>query len=445
MAAFPSLYGNLSKENIEVEINKFIFDPITEESAEFCDLLGNGIIKINPFARGGFGEVGDLLIDEDQINQKIYGIIISIKRSLYYKSYQNWLDQSNISKSKDGNPIEVVNLNIIFMNDWTGVELNHGGDLWNNARVDFDGIKSGVAINAGYFLCPCNLITGINDTIINDDDVMNRRPIGYYYYHRRTDDNNGTFLPIPKPYRPYFGVVWCDNDNNINIWKYQDFLEKHERYSEDITYILEDGNIYKTIQEVIMMQRNNGNKDTKGLHPSNFKHDKMPYKWAFCTGPMLVWDGEIVFNSELMLNKQFQIDDTDIPFGSFVKPPNFTRYKLSDTDDYYMFKTSILKGKEFTGYGSRHSNRFMIHNVLGIDERGMLISVLVEGRGYNAPGLDRVQVAHLMKNFKFSYAISLDGGFSANAVYKIDNGKRMYLQNDPEKRDLGTSISFTFN
>jgi hypothetical protein len=41
-------------------------------------------------------------------------------------------------------------------------------------------------------------------------------------------------------------------------------------------------------------------------------------------------------------------------------------------------------------------------------------------------------------------AISLDGGFSAQAIVK-ENGNKKYLLNDPEKRNIGLSLSFTVN
>jgi len=70
---------------------------------------------------------------------------------------------------------------------------------------------------------------------------------------------------------------------------------------------------------------------------------------------------------------------------------------------------------------------------------------LLEGRGFNGVGLDRVQVAYLVDKFGIYKAISLNGGFNANAVYKMDNNRPKYVQNDPKKRRLSTSMTFTFN
>lgn len=79
------------------------------------------------------------------------------------------------------------------------------------------------------------------------------------------------------------------------------------------------------------------------------------------------------------------------------------------------------------------SNRYAIHNVMAITNTGKVMFFLVEGRGFNRVGLDRVQVAYLIDKFNINMAISLDGGFSANAVYKIDNERKIYVQNDPQK------------
>ncbi len=51
-----------------------------QNSVEFCDLLAKNILKIQPFAQGGFGQVGSLTIDEDKYNQPLKAIGISFKR-----------------------------------------------------------------------------------------------------------------------------------------------------------------------------------------------------------------------------------------------------------------------------------------------------------------------------------------------------------------------------
>ncbi len=61
-------------------LNKKMYDPMIQNSVEFCDLLAKNILKIQPFAQGGFGQVGSLTIDEDKYNQPLKAIVISFKR-----------------------------------------------------------------------------------------------------------------------------------------------------------------------------------------------------------------------------------------------------------------------------------------------------------------------------------------------------------------------------
>ncbi len=169
------------------------------------------------------------------------------------------------------------------------------------------------------------------------------------------------------------------------------------------------------------------------------------YDWAFCSGPILVWDKTIVFDLDTMLTTQFTIDSDDTPYLQGVQHPrlNSTYRLLPNAPNNFMFRTEAI-GDAIGAYGSRHSNRIGIHSILATTKEGGVMSFMVEGRGYDAPGLDRVQVAHLVNKFNIINAISLDGGFSANAVFKVKGREKMWLQSDPEKRHVGLSISFSF-
>ena len=356
--------------------------------------------------------------------------------SLVYKSYQNWMDYSNIPDDYDGTYMETVNLNIITFTPKTRhiIKLNHGKSLWD-ANNELNNYPTAITINGGYYIVGAN-INNLTSHVINKHDGY--KPIGFYYDKNIID--NGTYLPVPKPYRPYFGVISC-KDNKISIEYHEKFIKKHNTLDQVIKYELNDKTIYSTKQPVIKM--NTGG--AKGITP-DLKNSRDNYDWAFCSGPMLVSGGKVVFNFDTMFTKQFTINDSDKPsVRGETKPPNNTTYKLlHKAPNNFMFKSGP-QGDGNTAYGSRHSNRMMIHNVMGITKDGKVMCFMIEGRGYDAPGLDRVQVANLVKKFNIETAISLDGGFSANAVYKTDNGKQKWLQNDPEKRDLGLSISFAFS
>jgi len=382
---------------------------------------------------------------DDGKNLRIYSLQINpealrMKRngqsSLVYKSYQNWLDYNDIPTEKDGSYLETVNLNVITITPKTEhvIKLNHGKDLWtaNNKLTDY---PTAITVNGGYFIVGANK-NMLTTNMVTEEDMG--RPIGFYYDKTRKD--NGTYLPIPKPYRPYFGVISC-KDNKISIEYHEQFTKKHETISSVIQYMLDDGEIYSTTHPVIKMT----NGSARGIAPVLKDGSTADYDWAFCSGPMLVANGKVVFNFDTMFTKQFTINDSDQPsvIGA-KKPPNNTTYKLlPGALNNFMFK-SASKLDTASAYGSRHSNRMMIHNVMGITKSGVVMFFMIEGRGYDAPGLDRVQVANLVKKFNIETAISLDGGFSANAVYKTDGEQQKWLQNDPEKRDLGISISFAF-
>ena len=75
---FPSIYGTLTDNELDTEINNLILPTLTK-SAEFCTSIQNGVINTRVTGQGGFGIVGDFQITEDQENQKVYAIIVSIK------------------------------------------------------------------------------------------------------------------------------------------------------------------------------------------------------------------------------------------------------------------------------------------------------------------------------------------------------------------------------
>jgi hypothetical protein len=398
-----------------------------------------------PYLRLYYDPLG-LFVGNIQINPKALNMDPSKEGSLFYRRHENWMDYEDIENELDGNPIEFVNVNVVAIKpeENYNVELNHSKGLWESSVENFRGVDSGVTINGGYFIVGTNL-SELTSHIIDESNIENKNPIGYCFdHHKIGKKSNGTHLPIPKAYRKYFGVVWCDNGNVIHIDRYEDFIDRHDTINQEVRYMMNDGSIYSTTQKVIKMRNDDGKFGYFGDYPVGSDGLMIgDYKWAFCSGPMMVWDEKVVFTDDVMLNSQFHIVDSDVSIDPKVeKPKNFTTYSLSPkSPNNYMFKGSS-SGDSTTPYGSRHSNRFMIHNVMGITEDMTLMFFLIEGRGYDAPGLDRVQVAHLISKFKVVKAISLDGGFSANSVFKVNGGKLHYLQKDPEKRELGISVSF---
>ena len=374
-----------------------------------------------------------------QINPEALELIKAGSGALVYRKYQNWFDGKNIKESKRGKYLESVNLNIVKVNTNNNfnleVLLNRNTDLWTVANNLLYYYKDGISVNCGYFVVQGN-ISPLVDGIINQEDVVRKSPLGYYF-NKKDLDNSGTRLPVPKPYREYFAVISYSKDTGFKMTKYTDFINRHLTIEESILYKLDNNTYYTTTQSVIKM----GNNTKIGgipRHSNGFPMDE--YDLAFCSGPILIWEGQIVFNLDIMLNKEFAIIESDISNSIQEKPPNMTKYKLVNRAyNNFMFKASEYEGNQI--YGMRHSARYMVHNVMAVDTNGQIIFFYIEGRGYDAPGLDRVQLSQLISKFNIINAVSLDGGFSANAVFKTDGSQLRYLMNDPEKRELGVTMT----
>ena len=363
-----------------------------------------------------------------------------------YKPYQGWYDFNDIGNRKTGY-METVNVNILMFknNGKFNMFSNIGDSLWdatlNNITFNED-IKAGFSINGGYFSVGGN-ISPLTEGIITEADIDEHRPIGFYYDMTDTK-NSGTWLPVPKPYRSSFGFIVLGMNNRLSLYDYDEFVGKHHTVDLPIRYLLNENNkIYTTTEKVIEMSDSgdhmrirSGNPRTKG---------GFNYRFATASGPILIRDGKVVFTLDKMINSELRITEMDVPLGSTnknEKVPLYSKYRI-----VYKAKNSSMytasDGEANQYYGMRHSHRLMVHNVMAWDNNNNIIFFLIEGRGFNAPGLDRVQLAHLISHFDVRDAISLDGGFSANSTIQIpDESYPRYLMSDPEKRELGVSFSF---
>ena len=394
---------------------------------------------------------GNISIFKMQINPKALQMNRVDPGALVYSTHQNWLEYNPLKPNIIGKEIEIVRLNIIVV-DPKGrynVKLNYLVNLWDATRLSKSTCFS---INGGYYTVG-ESVNKLTQHIITKKHVNEKRPIGFCYNEDVVDGTNGTYLPVPKPYRSQFGVIWCSDTNVLHIDTHDEFMSWHETIDQPIGYLLDNGNIYTTDQTVIKMHTSKGRESVRGIAPV-MKDRIRPYKWAFCSGVLLVLDGIVVFDLDMMLNTEFYVVETDQPttatglskvLTETPKPANFTKYKLlQESQNNYKFKAADHLDI-FDAYGVKVSNRYSTHNVMAITNTGKIMFFLVEGRGFNAVGLDRVQVAYLVDKFGIHKAISLDGGFSANAVYKMDDDTPKYVQNDPQKRTLSTSMTFTFN
>lgn len=440
-------------------------------------LLSSTNILFNPD-----GKLDNILLENNLNNYlrqgndhlKIYSIqinpsgVISSKsdpEDFVYRSYQQWINYKNIT-DKEGKYMPTVHINIsilnpINMNFFITSKYNYDGNtggLWEISQDKYlNTFNTYFITNGGYFTINTNIQNQIiannlvNGAALNPMNIFN--PIGFYY-NKDDIEHSGTTIPVPKPYRNYFAFITKRN-NVLAIENYNDFYNQFNHVQIPLLYELEDGTFYATTQNIIQVR--NGINNTYGGNPvlknnSILNPNDKNLEFAFCSGPLLVRDGVVIFDFNTMINKQFAIIDDDVPNNvqprgvARDKPPNLTSYKIIYGDlakNNYMFKSGENTDTNQM-YGMRHSNRLMVHNVLGIKNNGEIIFIMIEGRGYSAPGLDRVQLANLVQKFDIKDAVSLDGGFSANAVYKIDENRKKYLMEDPDHRPLGISIIFAW-
>ena len=373
-----------------------------------------------------------------QINPKALKMNPNSEGSFFYRSYQQWFDAKSIDPKKDGTPFEIVNVNVISLGGGGQANLNINSDLWTASQnPDFANSNSAAIVNGGYFVVPQNINSLTNITLgplgVLDPAgnlLMDRlKPIGFFYKegnlgigHAGTglDPTNGTHLPIPKAYSPYFAVIYSEIGGNITIRRHSDFIAAHNTIDVTCGYILDDGTYYITTQPVIRML--NGNRlsitTAPDLIPGN-PEGVLPYNWAFCTGPIYLFGGDFEFDLETLTGKEFIIDDSDVPADAaqFLqvenrrnadpraqveiplqqitrnKPPNFTRYRIDMyAKNNFMFKYS--DENDSFGFPMRNSNRLVSHSIFAV-KNGRIYIMFVEGRGYDAPGLERSQVSHL--------------------------------------------------
>jgi len=353
-----------------------------------------------------------------QFNPKAVKINRNSSGGLVYQTFQSWFDFNNIPESKAGLYIETIFLHVFKLKKITDITLQNGIDLWNGSLTSLIH-TNGLSINCGYFIVKGNL----NSLYPHLDESSLFSPIGYSYISGAS--KNGTLLPFPDVYDADLGVVYGTKDGVLNVTSWPLFRDKHVLINDVVKYESIDGKVIE--QPIKSISMDNGSligKNVTGV--VDFKYD-----FAFVTGPILISENEVVFTAEKMNNQIMTVNNQIVHTVPGAKNPYKYRSAPNETNQYY---------------GMRHSHRYTVHNVLGIDNDGNRHIFLCEGRGFNAPGLDRVQLSYLLRNLGIRSAVSFDGGFSANAIYKdCDSGmcKPVFALEDPEKRRLGISMHFS--
>jgi hypothetical protein len=360
-----------------------------------------------------------------QLNPKAIDIKRNKDGGFVYQTYQSWFDFNMIPESKAGEYVETIFLHVFKLKSLKSISLKKGDDIWNGSISSFSQKENGLGINGGYFIVKGNL----NKLYPNLKESSLTKPIGYSYIKGSND--NGTILPFPDVYDDDLGVIYGtfgDSVKNatLKLQSWNEFKNKHVLVDDVVRYELKDGKILEQPIKSISMDGGALVGKTRSLLNS-----KDSYDFAFVSGPILISGGAVVFTSEKMNNQVMTIKNELV-------------HAVPGAQNSYKYRAAPGEGNQY--YGMRHSHRYMVHNVLGMTDNQEYYIFFCEGRGFDAPGLDRVQLSSLIQKFKITSAIALDGGFSANAVYKDCSGgkcKQMFALNDPEKRKVGISMYFS--
>lgn len=341
-----------------------------------------------------------------------------IKGSLVYNKYQSWFDFKNIPDKNSGKYIENVSLHIIQLKQINKISIEKKMSLWEGSNKHFQK-SDGISFNLGYFIVQGNLLD--KNYSLSPEDLY--EPIGFFYNKNFT--KNGTILTFPPSYDSDLAVIY-GTDKKIYFDSYINFMSKHKTLTTQMTYDSFDNKKLLISTNIIAMSPfidQDQEIAPVGSRPIKLNNEEIKdsdYTFAFTTGPVLIKNAKVFFT----LDKMFETNIIKTVEGAL---------------NNYKYISSENEANQY--FGMRHSHRFMVHNVLARDVNENLLFIICEGRGYDSPGLDRVQLSYLINNFSIVDAVSLDGGFSSNSVFKIGN-KQKFILNDPEKRKLGMSIYF---
>jgi hypothetical protein len=386
-----------------------------------------------------------------QINPAALNLNRNATGAQVYQKYQSWLDFKNVAENKVGEYVETIFLHVFRLKDITSIEMDRKKDLWEGSLQHFANTTTGgLAVNGGYFIVPGNLNRLYPN--LTKQDLF--EPIGYSYDNKV--NNNGTRLSFPSVYHNDLAFVYGDGTGKINISSYNDFMTLHQTVEDTIRYEIKNTSVGPThqpeiyeekVKAIAMVPFLGEEEDASliGIRPFKANGSELTdndYTWAFCTGPILIWNGRVVF-TESKMNTELMVRKVEDSSSGMKEEREILVNTVPNAKNSYKFRAAEGEGNQF--FGMRHSHRYMVHNVLAIDMADRPYFIFCEGRGFDSPGLDRVQLANLISVFGIKTAVSLDGGFSANAVYKDcdttnSNCRPLFALNDPEKRKLGLSL-----
>jgi hypothetical protein len=215
---------------------------------------------------------------------------------------------------KTRDQMSTVNMHLVYITnppEYDNFEKHHIAigvekrDLFEVSIERLRDMKQGVSINGGYFIVPGNISNPLTPGLEN----FKLFPIGYFF-SKQTPSYNGTKLPIPGAYVESFATIYVDSLGRLKMMKSSEFLLRHQTTQKTVLISLNDPSEglrpvvprnKAVVQNVIDMTLN-----SEGVYVPT--RSEIDYVSAFESGPILIWDSEILFTREKMELEEFTID-----------------------------------------------------------------------------------------------------------------------------------------
>ena len=438
--------------------------------------------------------------------QKISNMSVKDKMN-YYSRYIIkediiWFNYSKISNNKYmndkiGKLYPSVNLHTLLIEDKSN-EIKIFSEIGKDLLTVGESIKEkeipNVIINGGYFIVRHNVMDPlqVSYNIKKSEAMMKKLPIGYYMSKNILKETiSNTIIEIPEQYKEYFMEIIIVRDGNkdrIKMMKYREFQAQHEL---EIKYqLIQIKRIDDKFNEIKLIKDEESNESTvikipttvikhnsKGL-PIIAKHSNIKkYKIAMTSGPILIYDGDIIYtkeNEKILKFNTTKLKDELLDFNDYYNAISggidiFNKNEISyiineiPSDEGYRVSSYANNDLMFLQeegewrypYGQRVGTQLIQHSVLIEFKNGNHGVIIVESRGYMTYGITRSQLSEIIyKQVKdVKHAVCLDGGFSANMLigkvkktilYNKDGGDSgynyFYAMQDPERREIGMSL-----
>lgn len=362
---------------------------------------------------------------------------------LAFQASQRMLDRNAPPPEELDREMKSVGLRIVYYRNGSGgVTMSLGGDVFDAAQTSLASVPAGISVSGGFFVMKRN----ITNTLTPGLEPYQGRPIGFYF-DRFNPHLSGTSLPVPTAYKKDWGVIMASR-GTIQLGRYSTFINKHYTEKVKAQYQLAKNDQTNTANPDGSMKLYNTTVTRIKLFEDGMPRLKsgapLPYDFVMASGPILVWNGQVVITRKKLEFSNLVIDVMDSPpENGSPTYENGSYYKLlASAENASMYYAE--EGEKWNNfiYGQRNSNSLSAHNVICQTNSGDILFVFVEGLGFNSLGLDRAQLAALVAKFDVKTAIALDGGFDVNGVLKTISGEYQWLMPATEyQRPIGTHIN----